>query len=310
MGKSGKKLTEQFATLFTLAVKVAKATEVDAILIWSNGPTNWEFLKTRTGETTLMVAGDSDESVAEAVDAGVDVITLQPSDAPIYEKVEQALLQSIAEEILSPGASAIVVYNAFDAGQPDTVSLIRLDEHLGRFTARDLRELITRVPIETLKTIVDLAVDIGREGREGKPVGALFVVGDSRKVLAASQPTGFDPMKGYTRKERNLVDFRVREGIKEIAQLDGAFVVSSDGTVEAACQLIETTGADVTLSKGLGTRHWAAAAVTKKTGAIAIAVSESSGTVRIFQDGEVVLRIEPFRRAMKWKTEFDSPGDS
>lgn len=310
MGKTGKKLSEQFATLFALAVKVAKATEADAILIWSNGPSNWEFLKTRTGEITLMVAGDKDEAVREAVDAGVDVITLQPSDAPVHEKVEQALLQSIADEILSPGASAIVVYNAFEASQPDSVSLIRLDEHLGRFTARDLREIITRVPIETLKTVVDLAVDIGREGREGKPVGALIVVGDARKVLALSKPTGFDPVKGYTRKERNLVDARVREGMKEIAQLDGAFVVSADGTVEAACQLIETGGADVTLSKGLGTRHWAAAAITKKTAAIAVAVSESSGTVRIFQDGEVVLRIEPFRRAMKWKSEFESPIES
>ena len=30
---------------------------------------------------------------------------------------------------------------------------------------------------------------------------------------------------------------------------------------------------------------------------------------RVFQNGEVVLRIEPFRRAMKWKDfEIDSPG--
>jgi hypothetical protein len=33
-------------------------------------------------------------------------------------------------------------------------------------------------------------------------------------------------------------------------------------------------------------------------------VSQSSGTVRIFQNGEVMLRIEPFRQAMKWK-DFD-----
>ena len=100
----------------------------------------------------------------------------------------------------------------------------------------------------------------------------------------------------------------MREGIKEIAQLDGAFVVSSDGTVEAACQLIATAAANVTLSKGLGTRHWAAAAITKKTKAVAVTVSESSGTVRIFQNGEVMLRIEPFRRAMKWRDfEYDPP---
>ena len=66
----------------------------------------------------------------------------------------------------------------------------------------------------------------------------------------------------------------------------------------------------MTLSKGLGARHWAAAAISRATKAVAVAVSESNGTVRVFQDGEVVLRIEPFRRPMKWKDlEYEGGGD-
>ena len=186
--------------------------------------------------------------------------------------------------------------------------MIHLDEHLGRLTSRDLRQLETKVPLDTLKTVVDLAVEIGREGREGKPVGTLFVVGDTRKVLASSHALVFDPVRGYSRKERNLFDPKVREGIKEIAQMDGAFVVNPDGTVEAASRYIDASAESITLSKGLGARHWAAAAVTRKTKAVAIAVSESNGTVRIFANGEVFLRIEPFRRAMKWKDfEYEPP---
>ena len=149
------------------------------------------------------------------------------------------------------------------------------------------------MPLDTLKIVVELAVEIGREGREGKPVGTLFVVGDSRKVLACSRPAGFDPVKGYSRKERNLNDPRVREGIKEIAQMDGAIIVSVDGTVEATCRYLDCSAADVTLSKGLGARHWAAAAISRATNAVAVTVSQSNGTVRIFQNGETVLRIEP-----------------
>src|SRR5690606_14658764 len=99
--------------------------------------------------------------------------------------------------------------------------------------------------------------EIGREGREGKRVGTLFVVGDTRKVMLQSHSIGFDPVKGYSKKDRNLRDGRVRESIKEIAQMDGAFVVCPDGTVEAACRMLQTSQADITLSKGLGTRHWA-----------------------------------------------------
>jgi DNA integrity scanning protein DisA with diadenylate cyclase activity len=203
----------------------------------------------------------------------------------------------------------VALYSGFEVGTIDSISVIRLDEHLGRLTVHDLRQLETRVPLDTLKTAVDLAVDIGREGREGKPVGTIFVVGDHRKVLKHCHPLGFDPVKGYSPAERRLEDSKVRESLKEIAQLDGAFVVSSDGTVIAASQYISAPAAEITLSKGLGARHWAAAAISRATGAIAIAVSESNGTVRLFQNGEVMLRIEPFRRAMKWKDfEYEPPG--
>ena len=92
--------------------------------------------------------------------------------------------------------------------------------------------------------------------------------------------------------------------------MDGAVRVSADGTVEAAAQYVSAPAANITLSKGLGTRHWAAAAISKATNAVAVTVSESNGTVRLFQGGEVVLRIEPFRRAMKWKDfEYEPPAE-
>ena len=128
-------------------------------------------------------------------------------------------------------------------------------------------------------------------------------------MLARTRPLGFDPFKGYRRKERNVRDLRVREAIKEIAQMDGAFVVARDGTVEAACRLIDAPMTGLTLPKGLGTRHWAAAAITDVTKALAVVVSQSNGTVRLFQNGEVILRIAPMRhaRAMKWQDAETEP---
>lgn len=296
-------LSDQFKTMFGLAVQLAKVTESGALLVWVEAPTDWEEMQRRAGDITLVVCADEPAHLAGAADQGVDVVLVEMMDAPVNERLSQALLESIAEEILEPGAGVIAVYNAFDPHKTDSVSYIELDEHLGRLTARDLRKLGDSVPLDTLKAVVDLAIEIGRQGREGKSVGTMFVVGDTRKVLTSCHPVGFDPVKGYKRSDRNLRDSRTREAVKEVAILDGAFVVSADGTVEAGCQLIETAEANVTLSKGLGTRHWAAAVITKKTTAIAVTVSESGGTVRIFQNGEVMLRVEPFRRAMKWKGE-------
>jgi DNA integrity scanning protein DisA with diadenylate cyclase activity len=157
------------------------------------------------------------------------------------------------------------------------------------------------VPLETLRAVVDAATEIGREGREGHPVGTLFVVGDSRKVLTMCRPQNFNPFRGYSPAERDIRDPRVREQIKEIAQLDGAIIINRSGIAEAACMYIDALAEGITLSKGLGARHWAAAAISRRTKAVAVAVSQSSGTVRVFLHGEVVLHIEPLARPMIWR---------
>ena len=168
-------------------------------------------------------------------------------------------------------------------------------------TAKDLRKLDTQVPLETLRAVVDLATEIGSEGREGHPVGTMFVVGDTRKVLTMARPINFNPFRGYSPEERDCSRSSVREQIKDIAQLEGAIIIRRDGVAVAACMYITAPAEGITLSKGLGTRHWAAAAISRKTKAVAIAVSQSSGSVRLFQNGEVVLRIEPLARPMVWE---------
>ena len=304
-----RKTSEQLLTFCELATRLATVSEADAILFLVERPTDWGRLAEATGNHTVILAADSEEVLAGAAEDAFDSILLNmPPESPVYERLTQALLEGVADELLPPGATVVAAYSSFDPGVIDSLSIIQLGEHLGQLTVRDLRQLKTRIPLATLKTVVDLAVDVGREGREGKPVGTLLVVGDHRRVLTYCRPMGFDPLRGYSRQERTLADAKVREGIKEIAQLDGAFIVSSDGTVVAGAQQIAAPrAAELSLPKGFGARHWAAADISRATTAIAICVSESTGTVRLFQNGEVKLRIEPFRRPMKWRG-FDDEG--
>jgi DNA integrity scanning protein DisA with diadenylate cyclase activity len=298
------KFNKQFAKFYDLAAQVARTVEADALLVVLDGPTDWQKLRERSGDAKILITSDMHATIEGAREAGFETVFVNMPDAPVFEKLTQALLEAVADDILVPGAEVVAVYSGFEAGKIDSVSYIELDEHLGRLTARDLRQLETSVPLDTLKTVVDLAVEIGREGREGKPVGTMFVIGDTRKVLQFCHPAGFDPVRGYKRSERDLHDPRIREAVKEIAQLDGAIVVTADCKAERACQIVDAPHANLTLSKGLGTRHWAAAAISRVTNAISVVVSETNGTVRLFINGEVMLRIEPFRRAMKWK-DFD-----
>jgi DNA integrity scanning protein DisA with diadenylate cyclase activity len=299
------RFTDRFKALYDLALQLTNTAEADAVVLLLEGQADWVRLKKLAGPSKVLVAANTPDKLLGAKENGLQTVLLGAVECPVYELLTRALLEAVADDILAPGSTVVALYSGFAAGELDTISVIDLGEHLDRLTGRDLRQLETRVPLDTLKTVVDLAVEIGREGREGQPVGTIFVVGDTRKVMACSRPVGFDPVRGYSRKDRNLSDPRVREGIKEIAQMDGAIIVSADGTVEAACRYLDAPAANITLSKGLGARHWAAAAISRLTNAVAITVSQSNGTVRIFQNGEVMLRIEPFdRRPMVWR-EFD-----
>jgi DNA integrity scanning protein DisA with diadenylate cyclase activity len=303
------RFTDRFKTLYSLGIRLSESTEADAVLLLLDGPADWARLKNLAGEEKLIVAANTEPELEGAKQNGLETVVLKMPDSPVYDRLTQALLEAVADDLLAPGACVVAVYSGFEADNMDSVSIINLGEHLDRLTGRDLRQLETRVPLDTLKIVVDLAAEIGREGREGKPIGTMLVVGDTRKVLAHSHSVGFDPVRGYSRKDRNLNDPRVREGIKEIAQMDGAIIVSTDGTVEAACRYIDAPATTVTLSKGLGSRHWAAAAISRATKAVAVTVSQSNGTVRLFQNGEVMLRIEPIhRRPMVWKDfEYEPP---
>ncbi len=303
-----RRFTDQLQAFCHAGASLADIHSADAILFLAERPIHWSRLKKEIGSHPLLVAADSEDQLAGlGDDEGVelDTIVLETSDAPVYERLTQALLEAVAEELLEPGSTVVTLYSSFESGVIDSLSLIRLDEHLGRLTVRDLRRIESRIPTETLKQVVDLAVEIGREGREGKPIGTLMIVGDHRKTLEFAKPMGFDPVKGYPAAERNLFDSKVREGLKEIAQMDGAFIISTKGTIVASAQHMSAPpSTEISLSKGLGARHWAAAEISTATDAIAIAVSASSGTVRVFQKGEVVLRIEPLHRAMTWR-EFE-----
>jgi len=305
------KFTDQLEVFCEVAKRLADREEADALLLLVDNSVNWKRLRAATGNLHVLVASDRPQHLAKAEDFDLDTIELNIPDSPVYERLTQALLESVADDQLTAGACVVALYSGFESGTIDSLSIIRLGEHLGRLTVHDLRQLKTKVPIDTLKMTVDLAVQIGREGREGKPVGTLFVVGEHRRVLKNCHALVFDPVRGYNASERRLADIKVRESIKEIAQLDGAFIISADGAVVAACQYVSAPAEGISLSQGLGARHWSAAAISRATSAIAITVSESNGTVRLFQNGEVVLRIEPFRRAMKWKDfEYEPPGSA
>ncbi|MDQ3333285.1 MAG: diadenylate cyclase [Planctomycetota bacterium] len=300
--------SDAMRSMLRAAQRVAKDVSAEAILCLADVPFDFKAIDKELDGVRLVVASEKPDVQRAVREDEIALVPLLHEPQTRQLQLSQALLEAIADDLLSSGSRVVCLYSLFEKETVDSLSTVNLAEHLSKLTARDLRRLETTVPLETLRIVVDLAVEIGREGREGKPVGTLFVVGNHRQVMKLSHEQVHDPFRGYSSKERQIRNPRVQESIKELAQIDGAFIVSADGVMMAAGRHLDAPAEGLTLSKGLGARHWAAAAISKRTKAIAIAVSESTGTVRIFQDGYVVLRIEPLERGLKWsELEIEPP---
>jgi len=151
---------------------------------------------------------------------------------------------------------------------------------------------VTDYDPEVLETLIELAVEIAREGREGRRIGTLFTLGDEQAVLAKSRSLILDPLSGHPESLRHVTNPNLRGTIKELAQLDGGFVVSHDGVVLSACRYLDSFAAQVDVPLGLGSRHLAVANISAVTKAVGIVVSESS-VVRLFCHGKLVGEIIP-----------------
>jgi diadenylate cyclase len=86
--------------------------------------------------------------------------------------------------------------------------------------------------------VLELAIEIAREGREGRRIGTLLTIGQADAVMASSRPLILDPLSCHPPQLRRITDPGLRGTLKELAQLDGAFVLSDDGIVVSESSVV------------------------------------------------------------------------
>lgn len=182
------------------------------------------------------------------------------------------------------------------SNQFDTLVVVDVEREFQTLLTGSTADLLPEdVKPEVLERVIAVATELAVEGREGRPVGCLFVVGDNEKVATLSKPLVLNPFFGYKEEDRNILNPFMDETVKEFSSIDGAFIIRGDGVVESAGSLIQATDSTHELPSGLGTRHAAAAAMSVATNCISIVVSSSTGQVTLFRRG-VMLPLTEKRR--------------
>jgi DNA integrity scanning protein DisA with diadenylate cyclase activity len=235
------------------------------------------------------VVSEAQRLVVEA--SGVPVIALPQYDLARSEKLKLAIVTGISQGIYREGDVVVGLLARRPNSLPDSINVVTVgpEDEEGAFSFLHA----DGISAEVTDALIGLAVAIGVEGWEGRPVGALFVIGDSAKVMENSRPLSLNPFQGYSEDERNMMNPEVRRALRAFTALDGAFVLREDGVVQAAGRYLSFEEKDLRVPLGLGARHMAAAGITRQTKALAIVVSQTSGTVRVFRQGRAVLELSP-----------------
>jgi DNA integrity scanning protein DisA with diadenylate cyclase activity len=204
------------------------------------------------------------------------------------------MLLAFSQRMLKAQQSLVFITGV--QGRPlDTLGVMQVGEESELFQTVDQPELTEHIRRIVFRRVLTLSLELAAEGREGKPVGALFVIGDDKEVLRLSDQNILNPVAGYPEKQRNILDERMAQTIKEFSTIDGAFVVRGNGVIVSAGTTLRPILSGQPLPQGLGARHAAAAAITASTQSIAITLSESDGTVRVWRRGEMITEIEKSR---------------
>jgi DNA integrity scanning protein DisA with diadenylate cyclase activity len=212
-------------------------------------------------------------------------------------QIKVATLVGAAENLIRVGDRIVCLTGIDGSGTIDTIIVLDIGTEIEMFSDSAADPLPPDVTPAVFERLLTLASELGLEGREGRPVGTLFVVGDCDSVLEQSHQLVINPFHGYPECERNVLDPRMEETIKEFSSLDGAFIIRGDGVILSAARYLAPKGKlEQPLPRGLGTRHEVAAEITVTTSSIALCISQSTGTISIFRRGVLVTDIQKPRK--------------
>lgn len=276
-----------------ITLVLAQRIKANVILLLSTGRVNREWLEEASKSFKLILVFNSKRLFNFYKNLGYNVILFSPSRLARFSRIRHAVITAMSRKLIKRDQKVVCVTGPVTRNIIDCITVLRTGKAFREMVFYGGESSTEDTSLSVIECVLDIAVEIATFGREGRPVGTIFVIGDTANVLKNSKQITFNPFKGYDDKKKNITDPEVKESIKEFAQIDGAFVIRSDGTVNACGRLLLMPKGEVQVLKGYGARHNAAAYITKQTKAIAIVVSESSDTVTVFKKGKVLFSFEP-----------------
>ncbi|MBN1845451.1 MAG: diadenylate cyclase [Sedimentisphaerales bacterium] len=296
------------AVMLHAGLEVVQQCRLRAMLLYVDGLVDADELQQIPfdGPFTVILIVRSESCDQQARNYTEKVVRVPPIQLTRNGQIKMAVMLAFSKRLLRPG-DRFVFLTGLSQGKLDTMIVMEVGREYEMFQSVDQPPLTEHIRRAVFERVLNLALELAAEGREGKPSGAIFVLGDSAHVLENTRQNIINPFKGYPEQQRNILDDAMTETVKEFSSIDGAFVIKGTGTIVSAGTYLLPKLVPEELPQGLGARHAAAAAITAATKSIAITISESTGTVRIWRQGKLITEIEKAKPSSTDMVKPESP---
>jgi DNA integrity scanning protein DisA with diadenylate cyclase activity len=274
------------------ALALTARSDVDRLVLVSDHPLSPAEIRGRPIKRKLVYAVTSAAIAKQLQAKKYTAVVIPPYDYTRIEKIKVAVVAAQSAGLVRDGDTILALTGPGQDRFVDTLVKVDIGSEDPEEKLRvDTLGLPPEFSSQVVESLIHTAMEIGAEGYEGHPVGTILVIGDSTAVMEKSRQLTLNPFQGISEAERNALDPPIRDAVKTFSALDGAFIIREDGVVLAAGRYLLTMSRDVKVPMGLGARHSAAASISAESKAVAITVSQTTGSVRVFREGEIVLEL-------------------
>ncbi|MFB3925210.1 MAG: DNA integrity scanning protein DisA nucleotide-binding domain protein [Syntrophales bacterium] len=274
------------------AYRIGDEIGAKAVMYWIDVDQNPGIVNEGKSSAQTILVTRGDKEIPEDLVKSSSILKIPNLKLTRVGQIKIAITKGIAMGLLKKGDKVVCLTGIPKFGYVDSIMIIDVGREFEILTSEYITSIFEGLQPEVFEAVLNIALELGSQGREGRSVGTIFILGDHERVLQYSRQIIINPFAGYQEEEKNILNPALKDTIKEFSALDGAFIIKSNGVLMTAGSHISAALESKDFPKGLGSRHLAAAGITAVTDAVAVVVSESTGTVRVFKKGRIIVSIE------------------
>jgi DNA integrity scanning protein DisA with diadenylate cyclase activity len=274
------------------ACRIATEIGARALLLYADAAADLQIDEDPKVCYNVIVITKGNEEISEKMKGCGTLIQVPNVNLTRVGQVKIAITKGIAMGLFNQGDKLVCLSGIPKFGYVDSIFVIDVGKEFEILVSGNISGMTEGIYPEVFGAVLNLAIELAAQGREGRKVGTIFVLGDHEKVMQLSRQMIINPFMGYTEEQRNILNPELKETIKEFSAIDGSFIIKDNGAIVTAGRHLNAALDGKDFPQGLGSRHIAAAGITGITRSIAIVLSESTGNVSVFKNGKIFVSIE------------------